>query len=138
MSLNPLDTKSIEKLVLKNNLKSHCSEKAMIELVVGKIKEIPEYSQLKSDIELTLIVCKMIETITSDSDLKLDKLQTIIEIYKKSFDMSTDDQLALVNVVNFLHQNNSFLYKKSFLKKAAKAVGWVLSKAINIGSNFIH
>jgi hypothetical protein len=110
MSLNPLDTKSIEKLVLKNTLKSHYSEKAMIELVVGKIKEIPEYSQLKSDIELTLIVCKMIETITSDSDLKLDKLQTIIEIYKKSFDMSTDDQLALVNVVNFLHQNNSFLY----------------------------
>ena len=128
----------MEKLVLKNTLKSHYSEKAMIELVVGKIKEIPEYSQLKSDIELTLIVCKMIETITSDSDLKLDKLQTIIEIYKKSFDMSTDDQLALVNVVNFLHQNNSFLYKKSFLKKAAKAVGWVLSKAINIGSNFIH
>ena len=124
--------------MLKNTLKSHYSEKAMIELVVGKIKEIPEYSQLKSDIELTLIVCKMIETITSDSDLKLDKLQTIIEIYKKSFDMSTDDQLALVNVVNFLHQNNSFLYKKSFLKKAAKAVGWVLSKAINIGSNFIH
>ena len=110
----------------------------MIELVVGKIQEIPEYSQLKSDIELTLIVCKMIETITSDSDLKLDKLQTIIEIYKKSFDMSTDDQLALVNVVNFLHQNNSFLYKKSFLKKAAKAIGLVLSKAINIGSNFIH
>jgi len=124
--------------VLKNTLKSHYSEKAMIELVVGKIKEIPEYSQLKSDIELTLIVCKMIETITSDSDLKLDKLQTIIEIYKKSFDMSTDDQLALVNVVNFLHQNNSFLYKKSFLKKAAKAIGLVLSKAINIGSNFIH
>jgi hypothetical protein len=124
--------------VLKNTLKSHYSEKAMIELVVGKIKEIPEYSQLKSNIELTLIVCKMIETITSDSDLKLDKLPTIIEIYKKSFDMSTDDQLALVNVVNFLHQNNSFLYKKSFLKKAAKAVGWALSKAINIGSNFIH
>ena len=53
MSLNPLDTKSIEKLVLKNTLKYHYSENAMIELVVGKIKEIPEYSQLKSDIELT-------------------------------------------------------------------------------------
>ena len=82
MSLNPLDTKSIEKLVLKNTLKSHYSEKAMIELVVGKIKEIPEYIHLKSDIGLTLIVCEM----------------------------STEDQLALANVVNFLHQNNSFLY----------------------------
>ena len=40
MSLNPLYTKSIEKLALKNTLKSHYSEKAMIELVVGKIKEM--------------------------------------------------------------------------------------------------
>jgi hypothetical protein len=43
----------------------------------------------------------MIETISADSDLKLDKLQTIIQVYTKAFEMSTDDQLALVNVVNF-------------------------------------
>ena len=59
----------------------------------------------------------MIETISADSDLKLDKLNAIIEIYKKSFDMSTDDHLNLVNVVKFLHQNQSFIYKRGFWKK---------------------
>jgi hypothetical protein len=96
MSLNLLDTKAIDKISLKNTLKSHYSEKAMIELIFSKIKEIPEYSQLKADIELTLIVCRMIETISADSDLKLDKLQTIIQVYSKAFEMSTGDQLALV------------------------------------------
>ena len=138
MSLNPLDTKSIEKIVLKNTLKSHYSENALIELIVGKIKEIPEYTKLKTDIELTLIVCKMIETISTDSDLKLDKLQTIIQVYTKAFDMSTDDQMLLVNIVNFFHQNKSFDYKRGELKKLGKSLGWLLSKAVNIGSNFIH
>ena len=63
MSLNPLDIKSVQNIVLKNTLKSHYSENALIELIVSKIKEIPDYEKLKSDIELILVICKMIETI---------------------------------------------------------------------------
>ena len=80
MSLNPLDIKSVQNIVLKNTLKSHYSENALIELIVSKIKEIPDYEELKADIELIVVICKMIETIATDSDLKLDKLQTIIEV----------------------------------------------------------
>ena len=138
MSLNPLDIKSVQKIVLKNTLKSHYSENALIELIVSKIKEIPDYEKLKADIELILVICKMIETIATDSDLKLDKLQTIIEVYTKSFEMSTDDQLNLVNVVNFLHQNRSFVYKRGFFKKAGKVLGWIASKALSIGINFVN
>ncbi len=138
MSLNPLNIKSVQNIVLKNTLKSHYSEKALIELIVNKIKEIPDYEKLKADIELILIICKMIETIATDSDLKLDKLQTIIEVYTKSFEMSTDDQLNLVNVVNFLHQNRSFIYKRGFFKKTGKVLAWIASKAIAIGINFVH
>ena len=111
---------------------------ALIELIVSKIKEIPDYEKLKSDIELILVICKMIETISTDSDLKLDKLKTIIEVYTKSFEMSTDDHLNLVNVVNFLHQNRSFVYKRGFFKKAGKVLGWIASKALSIGINFIN
>ena len=138
MSLNPLDTKSVQSIVLKNTLKLHYSENALIELIVSKIKEIPDYEKLKSDIELILVICRMIETISADSDLKLDKLNAIIEIYKKSFEMSTDDHLNLVNVVNFLHQNQSFIYKRGFWKKAGKVLGWIASKAVGIGANFVR
>ena len=99
---------------------------------MSKIKEIPDYETIKSDIELILVICRMIETISADSDLKLDKLNAIIEIYKKSFDMSTDDHLNLVNVVNFLHQNQSFIYKRGFWKKTGKVLGWIASKAVGI------
>ena len=138
MSLNPLDIKSVQNIVLKNSLKSHYSEKALFELIVSKIVEIPDYEKLKADIELILVICKMIETIATDSDLKLDKLQTIIEVYTKSFEMSTDDQLNLVNVVNFLHQNRTFVYKRGFFKKAGKVLGWIVSKALSIGINFVN
>ena len=138
MSLNPLNIKSVQNIVLKNTLKSHYSEQALIELIVNKIKEIPDYEKLKADIELILIICKMIETIATDSDLKLDKLQTIIEVYTKSFEMSTDDQLNLVNVVNFLHQNRSFIYQRGFFKKTGKVLAWIASQANAIGINFVH
>ena len=80
----------------------------------------------------------MIETISADSDLKLDKLKAIIVIHKKSFDMSTDDHLKLVNVVNFLNQNRSFVYNRGFWKKTGKVSGWIGSKAAGIGLYFVH
>ena len=41
MSLNTLDIKSVQGVGLKNTLKLHYSENALIELIVSKIKEIP-------------------------------------------------------------------------------------------------
>ena len=80
----------------------------------------------------------MIETITADSDVKINKVEANIGIYKQVFDMSTDDQLMLVNVVNFLHQNKNFNIKRGSVAKIAKANGWICSKAIDIGGNFIY
>ena len=136
--MNPLKTSSVKKIVLKNTLKNHYSVNALIDLIVKEVKEIPQCVDLKHDIELMLVVCGMIENITTDSDKKIDKLEAIIGIYKQVFDMSTDDQLMLVNVVNFLHQNKTFHIKSGSLAKIAKAMGWFCSKAINIGGNFIH
>jgi len=112
MELNPLKTKSMKKIVLKNTLKNHYSINALIELIVKQVKDIPDYEKLKQDIELILLVCSMIETISTDSDIKIDKLEAIVGIYKQLFEMTTDDQLMLINIVNFLHQNKIFVYKK--------------------------
>ena len=47
----------------------------------------------------------MIETVCSDSDVSISKLDAILGVYNQVFDMTVDDQLMLVNIVNFLHQN---------------------------------
>ena len=135
MELNPLKTKSMKKIVLKNTLKNHYSINALIELIVKQVKDIPDFEKLKQDIELILLVCSMIETISTDSDIKIDKLEAIVGIYKQLFEMTTDDQLMLINIVNFLHQNKSFVYKKGVLFVVGKAVSWLTRQAVSLGIN---
>ena len=50
MNLNPLNTKSIGRIVLKNTLKTHYSLSALIDLIVKQVKAIPEHEKLKQDI----------------------------------------------------------------------------------------
>ena len=135
MNLNPLNVKSIGKIVLKNTLKTHYSLSALVDLIVKQIREIPEHEKLKQDIELILVVCSMIETICSDSDVSINKLDAILGVYNQVFVMSVDDQLMLVNIVNFLHQNKSFVYKKSAFFVLGKALKWLSGQAVNFASN---
>ena len=60
-----------------------------MELIVKQVKDIPDYEKLKQDIELILLICSMIETITTDSDVKIDKLEAIVGIYKVQYFVST-------------------------------------------------
>ena len=84
----------------------------MIDLIVKQVQDIPEHDKLKQDIELILMICSMIETICADSDVSINKLDAILGVYNKVFEMPVDDQLMLVNIVNFLHQNKAFVYIK--------------------------
>ncbi len=102
------------------------------------MKDIPEYVKLKQDIELILVVCRMIEGITFDSKVKVDKLETIIAIYNELFEMTADDQIMLLNIVSFLHENKAFILKGGVLKYASKALCWIASKGVSIGLAFVN
>ena len=133
--MNPLNTKSVKKIVLKNTLKTHYSIAALIELIVKQVKEIPDYLKLKQDIELTLIICRMIETICADSEVSIDKLEAIRGVYSQVFEMTTDDHLLLINIVNFLHQNKAFIYKTGAFSAARKVLNWIVKQTVNLGIN---
>ena len=49
--------------------------------------------------------------------------------------MTVDDQLMLVNIVNFLHQNKAFVYKKGAFLAVGKALKWLSGQADNFASN---
>ena len=55
----------------------------------------------------------MSETICTNSEVSIDKLEAIRGVYSQVFEMTTDDHLLLVNIFNFLHQNEAFVYKKA-------------------------
>ena len=133
--MNPLNTNSVKKLVLKNTLKTHYSVSALIDLIVKQIKEIPDYLKLKQDIELILMICTMIETICTDSEVSIDKLEAIRGVYSQVFEMTTDDHILLVNIVNFLHQNKAFVYKKGAFSTSRKFLSWIAKVVFNLGIN---
>ena len=133
--MNQLNTKSVKKIVLKNTLKTHYSIAALIELIVKQVKEIPDYLKLKQDIELTLIICRMIETICADSEVSIDKLEAIRGVYSQVFEMTTDDHLLLINIVNFLHQNKAFVYKTGAFAARWKVLNWIVKQTVNLGIN---
>ena len=77
----------------------------------------------------------MLEIICADSDVSINKLDAILGVYNHVFEMTVDDQLMLVNIVNFLHQQKSFVYKKSARFVLGTALKWLSAQAINFASN---
>ncbi len=77
----------------------------------------------------------MIETICTDSEVTIDKLEGIRGVYSQVFEMTTDDHILLVNIVYFLHQNKAFVYKKGAFSAARKVLSWIAKVAVNLGIN---
>jgi len=108
---NPLDVSSVSLLKLKKGLKTKFSEKALFTYLVKSIICAPHYETLKQDLELVLHIYSMIEVITTDSKVKIDKLEMILSVYSDVFDMSDTDKLYLVNIVNYMNDGDVFVYK---------------------------
>ena len=130
--MNPLNTNSVKKLVLKNTLKSHYSVSALIDLIVKQVKEIPDYLKLKQDLELILMICTMIETICTDSEVSIDKLEAIRGVHNQVFEMTTDDHLLLDNKIKHL-----FIKKAPFLPRERFLVGLLKWRSISVSIRLV-
>jgi hypothetical protein len=75
----------------------------------------------------------MIETICTDSEVSIDKLEAIRGVYSQVFEMTTDDHILLVNIVYFLHQNNASVYKKGAFSAGRKVLSWIAKVVVNLG-----
>ncbi len=77
----------------------------------------------------------MIETICTDSEVSIDKLEAKRGVYSQVFEMTTHDHLLLVHIVNFLHQNKAFVYKKGAFSAGRKVLSWIATVVFNLGIN---
>ena len=108
---NPLDVSSVKLVKLKKGLKTKFSETALFNYLVNSIRCAPHYETLKQDLELVLHIYSMIEVITTDSKVKIDKLAMIIAVYSAVYAMSDADKLYLVNIINYMNDSEAFVYK---------------------------
>ena len=122
---NTVDVSSVAKLGLRHSVKEHYVTEALVDTLVTFVQNIPNFSELKQDPELILQVYSMIEVIVKDSKARVSKLDVVLRTYNGLFDMTPADTINLVNIVNFLNTNRTFVYKgktafeklKSYIKK---------------------
>jgi hypothetical protein len=117
--INPL---KVQHLTFKNSAKHVMLKNELIEFVIKEIQKIPNYQELKNNLELIRFVCNMLENLISNNNEKIDKKQTVIDIISQLFcTFSDEDKKAISNHVQFLF-DNKFIKKVSIVKKVKKTL----------------
>ena len=117
--INPL---KIQHLTFKNSAKHVMLKNELIAFIITEIQKIPNYQELKNNLELIRFVCNMLENLITNNKENIDKKQTVIEIISQLFcSFSEDDKKAISNQVQFLF-DNKFIKKVSNIKKFKKKV----------------
>ncbi len=99
----------IKLVKFKNTLRSFNSEATLTEAIVQKIYQIPNFADLKNDIELILFVCSSIEN-GLKGEVKVDKKKMAIDIFTRIFTTLTPEEIIFVgNTVQFLFNNDSII-----------------------------
>ena len=115
--INPL---KIQHLTFKNSAKHVMLKNELIAFIITEIQKIPNYQELKNNLELIRFVCNMLENLITNNKENIDKKQTVIEIISQLFcSFSEDDKKAISNQVQFLF-DNKFIKKVSNIKKIKK------------------
>jgi hypothetical protein len=119
---NPLATVKV-----KNSLATFVQQNGLTEKLIKHIQTIPNYQNLKNDIELIKYVCKMIEQLVKAGNSalpvgqKLDKKQLALTILQQLFALNQPEILFIGNLIDFLIAND-LVKKKTCLSKLQDAV----------------
>ena len=94
----------------KHSLQTHVVTNGTLSLLLEQLSHVPLLSTLRLDIELTLHACKIVETLISLGDTKVDKKTIVIDAFKVIYpDMTDTETILLTNQVDFLYTNNMIL-----------------------------
>ena len=65
-----MDTSSLEHVNKTAKLHSFYGVNAIIDIIVAKVKEIPQFEKLSRSIDLVLLICTQIENLVKDNNVK--------------------------------------------------------------------
>ena len=125
--MNGLNTSGLDKLAVKNSAKEHVTKEELVAWIADKVLSLPNPEALKFNVELALYISSCIEVACKDNGISTDKLEVFMSVYKKLFDLSTQDEVVLVQILGFLHKNSLIKGKVTtsiyaFLKKGLVSV----------------
>jgi hypothetical protein len=97
--------------------------------ILTKISKIPELQKLRLNVELTLLVCNIIENSISNNSKyhKIDKKQLVVDIFSQAFNLNPAEIQLLKDQIEFLY-NNGAIIKISKIKKFFSSITNLLKK----------
>jgi hypothetical protein len=113
----------------KNKLKALLKLGDISKKIIEKIQAIPNYQELKHDLETLLYICTLVENeIKQNKSKSINKKDVVLEIIQKCFN-STPEELNIVGKhIEFLHINE-LIKKITDCEKATNIVyNWCLRK----------
>ena len=119
-----MDNPPLPDIKLKHSAKNVILENTLIKSIVDKIKLIPQFDQLKNDIELTEHVCNLVEnSITKNKKSKpIDKKNLVIKIIVLLFNLNTEGEKKNIEQhIDYLY-NNKMINKIPLSKKILNSI----------------
>lgn len=106
MSKTGLNTSSLDVLEFGDTLKTHDNLHSIIQLLVERIKLIPQPESLHLNVDLIVWICNAIDNILLDSKLKnVDKYELFVTIYKSIYPDTTDKEMKTIEtIITYLHR----------------------------------
>jgi hypothetical protein len=83
--------------------------------IVDKIRtEIPDIDELKLDVEVTKMVCNLVEDIIKKGNpFGIEKQALVLEILTKQFDLTAEEQHQVNQQITFLFDNGQIKKSKT-------------------------
>jgi hypothetical protein len=123
---------AIPEITFKNSLKKHHIVFTLIEKVAEKIKLIPQYERLRTEIELVKTVANIVENMISKKNKKqkqpIDKKQLVVDALSAVFSYSDTEKELIASLIDYLFNNDQI--KKMGIYKLSKNyfISWTNTK----------
>jgi hypothetical protein len=112
---NPLPTVKV-----KNSIKLFVKGNIIVDQIIKHVQQIPNYQNLKNDMELLEYICQMIEEMVKKGNRKkqnkIDKQQLVITILQQLFQLNPNEIEIVKKTIEYFVANG-IVKKKAVLKK---------------------
>ena len=110
---------TIPDIYYENKLEEHNIYYQLIEKIANKIIKIPNFINLKNEIELVKTVCNIIENSIKSGNRKrsnpINKRQLVIDVFQRVYNLNDLEKITLGSMIDFLF-NNKHIKKFSYHK----------------------
>jgi hypothetical protein len=114
------ETNPLPNVKIKNSIKIFTKTNILVDKLIKHIQTIPNYQNLKNDLELLEYICQMIEQLIKKGNRKkqnkIDKKQLVINVLQQLFQLNpTEIQIVDKTIEYFV--SNGIVKKKTIFKK---------------------